>query len=312
MDLQYLETILAIAEEGSVSKAAERLFITQPAITHQLLKLEQELGAPLFIRSGRKLELTEAGEVYVEHARKVAALKREAYARIAEVRAKQQRTLSIGFTPARGIEMFSHIYPRFHARYPDTHVIPREVMTLEMQRMIAEGYLDLGFVSATQAQRDARNSYVVLWEEELSLVIAKTYPLRHQLSEPVDIRLLREAPFVLLQRNSTVRIVTDEFFRRADFVPHVLFETHHTPTILTLIQQGVCCGIIPKYYTHQADSSLAVYTLDGRPSISTCACFRKNRPLSAQDRCFIELAGEFLSRSNGLRREADGAEPSAG
>ena len=65
MDLQHLENILAIAEEASVSKAAEKLFISQPAITHQLLKLEQELGTPLFIRSGRKLERTEAGSVYL-------------------------------------------------------------------------------------------------------------------------------------------------------------------------------------------------------------------------------------------------------
>lgn len=299
MDLQHLENILAIAEEASVSKAAEKLFISQPAITHQLLKLEQELGTPLFIRSGRKLERTEAGSVYMDHARRILALKQEAYERIAEVRTRQQHTLSIGFTPARGTEMFSQIYPQFHMRCPDTRVIPREVMTLEMQRMIAEGYLDLGFVSITQEQRDHRNSYITLWEEELSLVIAQDHPLRHRLSQPVDLHLLRETPFVLLQRNSTVRIVTDEFFRRMDFAPNILFETHHTPTILTLIQQGICCGIIPKYYTQHADPRLAVYSLAGRPSISTCACYRKNRPLSAQDRCLIELSGEFWSRFSG-------------
>ena len=82
MDLRQLENIVAIAEERSISRAAERLFISQPALSQQVSKLEARLGVPLFSRDKQGLSLTQAGKVYVENAKKILSIRDETYNRI--------------------------------------------------------------------------------------------------------------------------------------------------------------------------------------------------------------------------------------
>ena len=127
MDLKQLEYIVMIAEENSITKAAERLFITQSGLNQQLLKLEAELGIQLFHRSKNDFRLTEAGHVYVSYARKILQLKHEAYNILNDMANNKTGTLRIGLTPERGIPMFMSIYPAFYARYPHITIEPLEI-----------------------------------------------------------------------------------------------------------------------------------------------------------------------------------------
>ena len=106
MDTRQIEYILQIAEENNITKAAEKLFITQPALNQQLLKLEKELGTPLFHRSRSNWRLTEAGEIYVRNAKQILQIKKNTYEQIRDVANRQKGILSIGFTPGRGVAIF--------------------------------------------------------------------------------------------------------------------------------------------------------------------------------------------------------------
>ena len=106
MNTKQMEYIVKIAETRSITKAAQELFITQSALDQQLLKLEKELKAKLFVRSKQHLTLTPPGSVYVSYAKKILALKKEAYAIIGDISQRVSGTLSMGLTPERGIEMF--------------------------------------------------------------------------------------------------------------------------------------------------------------------------------------------------------------
>ena len=96
MDLKQIEYILKIAEENNITHAAEKLFITQPALNQQLLKLEKELGTPLFHRSRSNWRLTEAGEIYVKNAKQILQIKKNTYEQIRDVANRQKGMLSIG------------------------------------------------------------------------------------------------------------------------------------------------------------------------------------------------------------------------
>ena len=127
MDVKQMLYMVTIAQEGGISKAAAKLFITQSALDQQLLKLEHELGTPLFYRSRSSFSLTEAGRVYVDYAQRMLELKNEAYRIIHDLAGQRRGTLTLAFAPERGMEMFMDVYPRFYRDYPQVKVVPREM-----------------------------------------------------------------------------------------------------------------------------------------------------------------------------------------
>ena len=152
MDVKQMTYILTIAQEGGISKAAAKLFITQSALDQQLLKLEHELGTRLFFRSRSSFALTEAGRVYVEYARRMLELKNEAYRIIHDIAGRRRGTLSLAFAPERGMEMFMAVYPRFYQSYPEVTVTPREISVRRQLEMLAGDELDLGFISRPEGE----------------------------------------------------------------------------------------------------------------------------------------------------------------
>ncbi|MBM7653481.1 LysR family transcriptional regulator [Neobacillus cucumis] len=114
MELKQLEYMIKIAEEKNITKAAEKLFITQSALNQQLLRLEKELGTQLFFRSRSNWHLTRAGEIYIENAKKMVRIKKDTYNQINDLIEIKKGLLRIGLTPERGPEMFAAIYPIFY------------------------------------------------------------------------------------------------------------------------------------------------------------------------------------------------------
>ena len=164
MDTKQIEYILKIAEENNITKAAEKLFLTQSALNQQLLKLEKELGTPLFHRSRTNWRPTKAGEVYLQNARQILRLKKDTYSQIRDIANTKLGQLSIGFTPGRGIAMFTSIYPNFHQMYPEITVEPVEKSVHELQQMISDDNLDIAFLTLRQEDH-TNDEYTTLMTE---------------------------------------------------------------------------------------------------------------------------------------------------
>ena len=143
MDLRQLENIIRINEERSITKAAEKLFITQSALNQQLQKLEAELGTPLFVRTRSDWRPTPAGEVYLDAARQILNIKRDAYHRIHDMADLARHHFTIGLIPERGVDMFTAIYPEFHRRFPDavsyTHLDVYKRQAIDSSRCLMNG-----------------------------------------------------------------------------------------------------------------------------------------------------------------------------
>lgn len=307
MDLRQLEYIVQIAEENNITRAAEKLYITQSALNQQLLKLEKELGVPLFHRSRTDWHPTEAGEIYLKAARKMLQMKKDTYYRIHDLAEIQKGQLSVGFTPGRGITMFSHVYPKFHRMYPNISVTPSELSVHEQQSRLLSGSLDLGFVTLVPSQQKSSLVYTNLAEERILAAV----PIRHPVATPLntsacpscredfsqlsqlDLYALREEPFILTYQESTLREMTDSIFKKAGFIPHVLFETSNNATITTMVSAEMCCGLIPEYYARNSQEGIRFFTLPDNPAWNIMACCHKNRYISKAARDFISLAEEF-------------------
>ena len=109
MDLKQLEYIVRIAEEKNITKAAKKLYITQSALNQTLLKLEKEIGEPLFERSKLNLYLTEIGKIYIEQAKKILEIRKETYEKIDEIKGDYNSIIRIGLTPERNAYVFKYI-----------------------------------------------------------------------------------------------------------------------------------------------------------------------------------------------------------
>ena len=298
MDFKQLEYILKIAEENNITRAAEKLYISQSALNQQLLKLEKELGTPLFYRSRTNWGLTEAGRIYVEGAKAALNIKKETYNRIYDVSNAKKGHLTIGLTPGRGLAMFTAIYPELHRNCPNLDVVPIEMRVRFQQQAIAKGDIDIGFITLHPRERTG-DHYIQLATEELAVIIPAGHPLAKKAAPPgeplavMDLRELRYEPFVLMDKASTLRAVCDTVFEQAGFLPNVLFETNNTGGIASMVESTLCCGIIPYYYVKKQSDKLAAFALPNHPYWEIDISYRKNSYLSLGAKEFIRLAKEY-------------------
>ncbi|MGL5434793.1 MAG: LysR family transcriptional regulator [Lachnospiraceae bacterium] len=297
MNLKSIEYIVKIAEEKSMSKAAEKLFITPSALNQHLLHLEDELGAPLFYRDRSGWTPTAAGEVYLEAAREMLRMKRETYHRLQDIAEIRKGTLAIGFPPERGTAMFRAVYPLFHKEYPEIVINVVEASVRRQQTLIAKGELDIGFLTLSDHQK-TEDEYIHICSEELVLAVPVGHPagrLSEKESSPypeLELTHLRYEPFALMYRESTVFDITDQIFRKAGFVPNVLFETARAHTIIDMVASNLCCGIVPSYITQRADE-VDFFCLPQHPTWDITASYKKNCYLSDAARRFVKLAGDY-------------------
>ncbi|MBQ9197559.1 MAG: LysR family transcriptional regulator [Clostridia bacterium] len=300
MDLHLLENIVCIADEKSITRAAEKRFVTQSALNQQLQKLEEELGAPLFIRARSNWLPTPAGEAYLAAARQMLMLKKDAYAQIADYAEKSSRQLAVGLIPERGIDMFTAIYPAFHAAFPQMQLEPLECRVTVMQRMISAGQLDLGLATLTEEQRDG-NIYHSMAEEEIVLAV----PFGHPLAEGgrVDWREARETslarfaqePFVRIYQQSTLYALTEKLFAQAGFAPRVLFSTASNLSKYRIVSLGLGCALLPAVYAAN-DGSVVYFRLPSRPRWQITMCSRRDGYLGRAGQFYLELCREYWQK----------------
>ena len=297
MDLHLLENIISIAEEKSITRAAEKRFITQSALNQQLGKLERELGTPLFMRSRDNWQPTPAGESYLAAARQMLLIKKDAYRRIADCAEIARRHLAVGLIPERGVDMFVEIYPEFHRVFPQVRLEPRECAVTDMLRLISAGEIDLGLATLTAEQRDG-NRYHLLAEEEILLAVPSDHPLAAAGSaDPagapeIDLARFSDAPFVRIYRRSTLHSLTEALFREAGFEPHVLFSTSSNLSKYRIVALGMGCALIPAVYARQGDG-VRYFRLMGRPRWQITLCSRRDGWLGEPEKAYIELCRAY-------------------
>lgn len=303
MDIKQMTYILTIAQEGGISKAAAKLFITQSALDQQLLKLENELGTQLFYRSRTNFSLTAAGKVYVDYAKQMVALRNEAYRIIHDIADRRRGTLALAFAPERGMEMFMAVYPQFYQSYPEINVTPREISVKRQLEMLQNDELDLGFLSVKEKEFPGL-SCTVLHREEFVLITPPDHPLAEKAApagEPLSVLSagdLRDLTFCLAYRSSTQREVIDPLFEKAGIKPRIFLETASNRANVSMVRKGLSCSIVPYYYVKDV-RDVACFRLAEGPEWNMVVCRRRNRYLSKAAQHFIELVGDYFRRESG-------------
>lgn len=300
MDVHQLEYILMISEEKSIARAAEKLFISQSALNQQLQKLESELGTALFVRTRSDWQPTPAGEIYLETAKTILALKKDAYSKIHDMAEFDQRHFIIGLIPERGVDMFTSIYPQFHRLYPDIILEPVECNVRTMQKRISKGEIDLGLMTLTRHQKD-ENTYVHMAYEEIVLAVPSSHPLAKngsrdaQNAPEIALESFAQDPFILIYPASTMHQLVRELFTSAGFDPKVLFSTSSNISKYRMVNAGVGCALLPAVFAVPSEN-IVFFRLPQHPHWEVTMCCRKDAYLSKVEKAYINLCHTYWSK----------------
>lgn len=178
MDLKDQKYMAALAGEGSLTKAARRLNLSQPALSKWLRDLEQELGLSLVIRSRQGLIFTEAGQIYLEGCRECLEAALDIRRKLDALSQKAKQSIILGGSPIRGAQAFAKIFPDFRCQYPDIDLQFVSDKNPVLKKMLSEGEITMSLLGAMETSLPGLE-YLKFMDEELLLMLPKGHPLSY-------------------------------------------------------------------------------------------------------------------------------------
>ena len=241
MEISQLRYFCAAVAAGNFTRAAENEGITQPSLSQQIGKLEASVGAPLFLRLGRQIRLTPAGEALHQHALEILRHSREASQRIRQLAQSPCGPLRVGVIPTVLPYLIAPRLSRFSTLYPDIQLELKEDVTTELVKQLQKGDIDL--IVAVLPLRVPEVVCSELIRDPMMLAVGTGHSLAGEKS--ADIRLLEHEKLLLLReghcfRNDVLTVCTRA---RAQF--HAVFESDSLATIFSLVAGGMGVSIVP-------------------------------------------------------------------
>ena len=241
MDLGELQVFLMVAKEGSFSRAAERLYRTQPAISLTIRKLEDDLGQPLFVRGARPVRMTDAGTLLLEYAERLINLRDEVKKGLAELEGLKRGELSLGVNES-SIHALLPALAKFRVAHPGIQIRVHRMFSRDIPHEVLNYRLDLGAVSFVP--RDPQLQATEILQDELTLVV----PPKHTLAKKreVDVAALGKENFIAHIVESPYRRRVIELFARHQIELHMPIELPSIERIKRFVQMGMGVAIVPR------------------------------------------------------------------
>lgn len=243
MDLAALQAFLAVAETGSFSRAAERVYLTQPAVSKRIAALEQSLGTPLFDRIGRRVQLTEAGRALVERSRAIVNELEDAKRSLANLSGRIGGALSFATSHHIGLHRIPQTLKRFRARYPDVRLDLRFMDSEQACHAVVRGELELAVVTLPPAPIPSLRGEPV-WDDPLDVVVAVNHPLARVRAPTV--RTLLEHPAILPGAGTYTRAIILNALGAARDKVRVDMTTNYLEVLKMLVSIGLGWTALPR------------------------------------------------------------------
>lgn len=285
MEFAHLQAFLTIAEMGNVTRAAALLHVTQPALSAQLGRLEEELGTAVFDRTSKGMVLTEAGRTLVPYARETLLRLDDAKAALAALRGLERGSLSIGGGATATTYLLPAVLGRFHEMNPRIRFFVREQPSRGVVEAVLEGELDLGVVTlpiGTEHEQLVVEQWV---DDELRLILPAAHPLQRR--KTFHWRDLAETPLVLFEAGSAVRAHIDASINAAGVEADIVMELRSIESIKQMVAQGIGAALVSEHALGPAQPGLRCAD---RPIRRTLAViYRRDRTQSPSASAFLDL-----------------------
>jgi LysR family hydrogen peroxide-inducible transcriptional activator len=279
MELHQLRYFCAVAEAGSFSRAAEQSHVSQPSLSQQIMKLEDELGARLFDRLGRSVRLTETGQTFLPRARAVLRELEAARGDVVEQKDSIGGSVTIGVIPTVAPYFLPQRLTRFSRKYPQVQLTVIEEITPALLELLRASKVDLAIL-ALPIRGHEFESFPLLTEPLFAAL-----PQGHKLAKRRSLSLkdLRSQPFLLLRDGHCFRDTAVAACDRARLHPQIIFESGQFSSLLSMVGAGMGVSIVPEM------------AIDKK---SRCRFVRLDDPAAVRTIGAATLRGRSLSRAH--------------
>ena len=307
MNLKEQQYIVMLADCGSITMAAKRLGVTQPALSAYLSNLEAGLGAKLFNRMGKQLIPTYLGEIYLETARRIVALGNGFNTQLAKSAQGAIGRLRFGLQIRRSPFLIPALFKAFSNEYPNVEVILHEANMQTLENLLLNNQLDLLLCNRASVSRELE--VFPICEDRLLFVTSSSHPCcrsaqyRSGLPYPwVDIRLFSNDMFLLQHPGQSIRRFSDQLLERAGIQPRRVFLVRNIETAYQLAAEGVGVSFnMESYLTGMHYQHPPALFVTGEEPVTTelCAACRRGTDMPEHMQVFISLLRSVLRMQSG-------------
>lgn len=255
MEFRELTNILTIAEEGSLSKAAEKLFVSQSSLSQFLKTYETAIGCSLFVRTSAGMRPTEAGERVLEAARQILTIGDNLQNELWDIAHLSTGKITLGLTPFRGSFVLPAILPVFYQHYPKITVQTVEAKTQELEELLLRGAIDVALLTYPLINKKLPTEPA--YEEEVYLAIQKDNPiLKKAILDKTTGRIflhfkdVLEEPFIFLTKGQRLFQLAEDQFEQYGCKPNIIQKTQNPETSLRLAEKGLGIAFMAASYIH--------------------------------------------------------------
>ncbi|MGW8452362.1 LysR family transcriptional regulator [Streptomyces niveus] len=287
MELQQMRYVIAVAEMSSFTKAAQRCLVVQSALSHQIARLEKELGARLFERTSRRVRLTPAGAAFLPAARQCLDAAERAAAEVAAAVGEVRGRLAVGLIPSVAAVDVPAVLREFHQRHPKARISLTVGASDELAEQVRQGDIEVAFLGIPVTARPRGVMARKLAEERLVAVVSPDHPLADETS--VDLRRLSSEVFVDLPAKTAGRAQSDLAFTAAGLTREVAFEVTNADYLTRLVGAGLGVALLPPTYAEGLAGLTTIEVTDAPARAEYVIWGRKSRAPAAN--AFLELLG---------------------
>jgi DNA-binding transcriptional LysR family regulator len=286
MDFEQLETFLQVARHSSFSRAAEKRFRTQPAISSQIRSLEEEVGAKLLDRSGGKVSITASGKLFQKYAEETLEARKAVLIAIAETERVPRGEIVVGANEGTCLHILPEVFAEFKKQYPDVAVNITRADYGKILESVIDNSVDFGFVSLPVT--DPRLTVVLIHRDELVVIAPPQHPLAKLKSATIS--EIAQYPLVLPKAGHT-RDALEELFHEYKLKPQYAMELDSSELLKRFVAADVGVGFIARSNVHedvQAKVLVAIPMAEAQVRRDLALVFRKDKALSRAALAFID------------------------
>lgn len=299
---KQIHYLMTVAEEHSITAAAKKLFISQPALSRFILDIERTLGTSLFIRNRGNLHLSKAGEIYLRGCQDVQQIFQSVIKEIAELTHSHTGKITLGVTSLTGEFVFPAILDAFEQAFPHVELTLKEERMSVLYDLVKKGDVDMALVYQNY---DSALNYHFIYENPIYIQVPPTFATKNEMRNTIETfasisaASLANQPMILLKKGRELREIADRFFETFQLVPNKILETENIHLASNLVSLGKGFTFVPAIFLRDSspnkDNNFYVQITDYPLKRELYCCHRKNAYLTEAEQFLIRKLPEILA-----------------
>lgn len=310
MVFRNYEYFVAIVEAGSLTKAAERLYVSQPSLSQYLKRLETSLGVELFDRSTSPLRLTYTGERYYQYVLQLMKLDENVRREFQDIQNQTSGRLRLGVALWRGACLLPDVFPTFHQQYPDIHIELTEGRSVQLESALMNDKIDLAVMNLPRTLDYNKLTCEIICEERILLAAPTHHPYVRDLLVDCDtldgyplapLGLLEHIPLILTKPGQNLTHEVRHMLGKNHIEPNILLETGNLTTAINLTAQGIACTFVPEEGAKvcQHPGAVTYFVTNSSDLVwDLAAVYRKDTYLTRLSQLFIEVMKQQFQKES--------------